>query len=65
MPSTVIDRLIYNADDSTLRIIYTSGAVYDYQQVPESVYNAMRSARSKGTFLNKEIKNKYSYKRLK
>ena len=55
----------YNADSETLKIIYVSGNVYDYLKVPPQVYEAMRSATSKGTFLNKQIKGHYRYKKVK
>jgi len=64
MPSSVVARFSYNSTKSTLKVIYTSGAVYEYEDVPEDVYNAMRVSFSKGTFLNTEIKGKYNYKKL-
>ena len=64
MPSSVVAKMIYTAPTLTLRVIYTSGAVYDYEQVPEEVYNAMKSASSKGTFLNRKIKGKYRFKKV-
>ena len=55
----------YNEQAQILRITYTSGAVYDYRNVPPDVYKEMKVAGSKGTFLNYEIKGKYRYKRIK
>jgi len=65
MPSSVVAAMDYNKDAHTLRITYTSGAVYDYRNVPPDVYEEMKAAGSKGTFLNYEIKGKYRYKRIK
>ncbi len=65
MPSSVVTAINYDADTSTLRICYISGAVYDYKDVPRNVYTAMRSSGSKGVFLNRKIKNKYTYDRIK
>lgn len=65
MPSTVISAAYYNAATSTLRIVYLSGSIYDYLYVPEKVFNAMKKAFSKGSFLNKHIKGYYEFKKVK
>jgi hypothetical protein len=62
MPSSVVAKIIYNRP--TLTIVYTSGAVYEYVDVPEEVYLAMKAASSKGTFLNKQIKDKYAFRKM-
>ncbi len=64
MPSSVVYRMEYNAATATLRIFFVSGMVYDYKNVPENVYSAMRSSGSKGTFLNKNIKGKYQFEKV-
>lgn len=64
MPSTVIRTYHYNAEQATLRIVFVSGEVYDYENVPETVYLAMKKSLSKGIFFNKEIKDKYTFKHL-
>lgn len=61
MPSTVVHSMHYNADTRTLRIRYVSGIVYDYQDVPEEVFEAMKAAGSKGRFLNRYIKGSYDF----
>jgi lysyl-tRNA synthetase class 2 len=48
----------------TLRIIFTSGEIYDYLQVPVAIYEAMKKASSKGEYLNKVIKRKFAYKKV-
>jgi KTSC domain-containing protein len=64
MPSSVVARFSYDPVKSILKVIYTSGAIYEYEDVPEDVYKAMKSSFSKGTFLNIEIKGRYNYKKL-
>lgn len=64
MPSSVVAAMQYNAATSTLRIIYVSGDVYDYKNVPEKVYNEMKAYTSKGTFLNKRIKPNYDFEKI-
>ena len=65
MPSSVVAAIRYDAPSSTLRVIYVSGSVYDYKNVPEKVYNEMKTSSSKGEFLNKEIKPKYEFEKIK
>ena len=65
MPSTVISAMRYNPGTSTLRIIFVSGLIYDYKNVPEKVYKAMKAASSKGSYLNQHIKPVYPYEKVK
>jgi hypothetical protein len=65
MPSSVVANMDYDEEKSTLRITYTSGAVYNYLGVPADVFDEMKEAASKGTFLNYRIKGKYRYKRIR
>jgi len=55
----------YNADTQTLRIFYVSGSVYDYKNVPEDIYEKMRTSGSKGIFLNREIKTHFNFEKVK
>ena len=65
MPSSVVAAVQYDATTSTLRVIYISGNVYDYKDVPEKVYKEMKEAFSKGEFLNKQIKPKYEFEKVR
>jgi len=65
MPSSVVAAIKYNANSWRLRVIYVSGMVYDYKNVPEEVYLAMKSSFSKGSFLNQHIKGKYEFEKVK
>ena len=65
MPSSVVAAIRYDVSKSTLRVVYISGAVYDYKKVPEKIYNEMKKAFSKGEFLNKEIKPNYEFEKIK
>jgi KTSC domain len=64
MPSSVIRSYQYHPGEQRLRIIYISGAVYDYLGVPAEVYAAMKAYQSKGTFLNREIKGRYPFQKV-
>ena len=64
MPSTVIASFSYNADRHALTIVFVSGMVYQYKNVPEEIYKAMKSSTSKGIYFNKHIKDKYEFEKM-
>lgn len=64
MPSSVVAAIKYDVYSSTLRVIYVSGMVYDYKNVPIEVFEAMKAAFSKGTFLNQHIKGNYEFEKI-
>ena len=63
MPSSVIKKYFYKLELQILTIVYVSGAVYDYLDVPQEVFDDFRAAFSKGTYLNKNIKPNFRYKK--
>jgi len=64
MPSSVILTKEYFPERKVLRITFVSGLVYDYLDVPQQVYDDMKKATSKGTFLNTRIKGIYDFERV-
>lgn len=64
MPSSVVSGIHYYPSTHTLRIIFVSGTVYDYINVPEKIYAEMKKAFSRGTYLNKYIKGFYKYRKV-
>ena len=65
MPSSVIANISYDAATAALQVIFLSGAVYLYREVPGEVYEAMKKATSKGRYLNRYIKGKYRFVKVK
>jgi hypothetical protein len=61
MPSTVIRTFHYEPDHCRLTIEFLSGRRYAYFDVPPDVYEDMRRSRSRGTFFNKEIRDRFAY----
>jgi lysyl-tRNA synthetase class 2 len=64
MPSSVVANMNYFPKSSTLRIIFTSGEIYEYLNVPAAIYDAMKQAGSKGTYLNQVIKKRFAYRKV-
>ena len=64
MPSSVVSTMSYDAARAILRITFVSGIIYDYRNVPEEVYHAMKTSGSKGTYLNRHIKGRYEFEKI-
>ena len=64
MPSAVIAEYQNDPANEILTIRYHSGKVYQYLQVPEKVFAAMRSTMVKGIWFNRHIKGKYPFKEV-
>jgi len=64
MPSTVISEIKYDSESGALKIAYVSGQVYEYQNVPETVYKDLKASRSKGRYFRFFIKNIYPFEKL-
>jgi hypothetical protein len=61
--SSNIVRFGYDGENSVLRVEFTSGGTYDYFDVPQQVFEGMKSASSKGQYLAQQIKGNYRYAR--
>lgn len=54
----------YYAPSETLEIEFLNGSVYQYYNVPQSIYNAFIVAPSAGRFFAYQIKNAFPYSRV-
>ncbi|MET3870691.1 KTSC domain-containing protein [Puniceicoccus vermicola] len=62
--SSNLERFGYEASTMSLRVEFKSGGTYDYYDVPEQVFENMKAAPSKGSFLAQHIKGVYRYARI-
>ena len=62
--STNILSIGYDAESMTLEVEFQHGAVYQYFEVPQHVYEEFLNAGSHGSFLTKEIKGRFRYARV-
>ena len=65
MPSTVIRYFRYDAAKRELDVTFVTGRRYIYEDVPPQVSDAFRSAFSKGTFFNGEIRDRYGFREVR
>ena len=54
----------YDPNTLTLEVEFKDGSVYQYFDVPETVYQELMRASSVGTFLHANIKNSYRYTKV-
>jgi len=57
--SSAIEAVGYDASTRRMKVRFTSGKVYDFCGVPESVHTELMKAHSKGTYYNDHIKDRY------
>lgn len=62
MPSTVIRHFSYDEPKRKLRVIFQSGDVYDYFDVPPQLPEDWRAAFSKGLFFAERVRDKFDYR---
>jgi lysyl-tRNA synthetase class 2 len=61
--SNVIKSFDYDQKTQTLRVEFNHGSVYQYRDVPDSVYQELKSAPSVGQYFNTHIREKYGQDR--
>jgi lysyl-tRNA synthetase class 2 len=61
--STVIKSFDYDADKQILRVEFGNGSVYQYHDVPESIYKELKEAPSLGQYFNAYIRDKFGFDR--
>ena len=60
MPSTVIRRFDYHADQRRLDVEFVTGRRYSYHDVPVRIAAAFGAATSKGSFFNRRIRDRFA-----
>jgi hypothetical protein len=62
--STNVTSIGYDPNSETLELEFQNGIVYQYYNVPPSIYEALMSAPSKGQFINSQVKDRFPYARV-
>ena len=58
--STTMRSVGYDSAQQILEVEFTSGAVYQYLDVPAIVFDGLMAAESKGRYFNHEIRDDYT-----
>ncbi len=64
VPSTSIHAIGYDESTQALEIVFTTGGIYRFVNVPPQEYQALMKAESKGRYFQTNIRNLYPYWRL-
>jgi len=59
--SDVIHAVGYDAQVQVLEIIFNSGQIYQYRNVPQAVYEQLMAAESKGNYFQNNIRDEFEY----
>lgn len=62
--SSNISALRYHEDDQILEVAFNRGGVYHYFGVPHSIWQGMKDAESKGSYLHTAVKGSYRYSKV-
>lgn len=63
--SSEIEWIGYEHKNRMLQVEFIEGQTYQYQNVPETVYEDFLNADSHCRFLDSEIKGRYPYRRIR
>ena len=61
--SSNITHFRHDRDNSVLYVEFHSGSVYQYFDVPETVFDQMKASSSRGQFLAQNVKGRFRYAR--
>lgn len=64
MPSSVIGWFRYDEARRILRVTFTSGEIYEYDDVPPEVVASLKAAPSQGRFFGADIRDRYAFRRV-
>lgn len=59
--SDVIHAIGYDDETSVLEIIFNSGAIYQYRNVPHQVFEEFMRAESKGNYFQNNIRDEFEF----
>lgn len=59
--SSMIENVWYKPETKSLVLVYSSGDSYNYKDVPRDVFEGLRWAESKGSFIHSHIIAKFEF----
>ena len=63
--SSMIAEVGYDAEKHTLEVMFHSGQIFEYYDVPAEQYTSMLAAKSAGQYFNQNFKGQFVYKHIK
>ena len=62
--SSSLAEIGYDGSTETMEVCFKNGRIYQYFDVPQDVYDEMRTAESPGGYLSSEVKGRFRYARV-
>lgn len=62
--SSSLQSVGYDARHETLEVEFHNGAIYQYYNLPQSMYEKLMEVASKDQFFNAQIRNRFPYSRV-
>lgn len=63
--SSNLNSVGYDSASQTLEIEFNSGSIYQYFNVPSSIYQGLINASSHGQYFSQFIRNSYRYRQIR
>ena len=63
--SSMIQAVGYDAEQQMLEVVFNSGKVYQYFDVPQPVYDELMASDSKGSYMRSCVIDCYPYQQLR
>jgi hypothetical protein len=64
MPSTALRNIFYVPAKHECWVTFVTGRRYVYADVPPDVFDAFKTASSRGAFFNREIRDRYEFREV-
>ena len=62
--SSTIKKIGYDSSRQVLRVMFQTGSVYEYDNVPPSIMRDIMASPSKGTYFKRNVQGVYDSRRL-
>lgn len=62
--SKSIEAIGYEKDEELLGVVFKSGEVFHYKDVPHNIYMSFMTAPSFGTFYNEYVKDQFEFEKI-
>jgi hypothetical protein len=63
--STNLKSAIYETGTKVLTVTFNNGSIYEYYEVPWTIFTKFRMSESQGKYFNTNISRTYKYKKIK
>jgi hypothetical protein len=63
--SSNLKSAVYNTETKVLTVTFNNGSIYEYYDVPWTIFTKFRMSESQGKYFNTSISRTYKYKKIK